>query len=130
MSDESARLGVVRRYWEYPGADVDRAHEIYHDDAVVEFPQSGERFEGLDNFRVWREQYPAHVEFRIRRVVGSGELWVSEVSVRYDGGPWMFGVSVLEFDGLKVRRERIYGAEPWEAPEWRTPWRAATPAEP
>jgi hypothetical protein len=42
MPDQSARLDLVRQYWEYPGADVERADEIYHDDAVVEFPQSGE----------------------------------------------------------------------------------------
>lgn len=37
---------VVDRFFEYTGADVDRAEELYHDDAVLELPQSGERFEG------------------------------------------------------------------------------------
>ena len=41
MPDQSVVLDQVRRYLEYPGADVDRAHELYHDDAVLEFPQSG-----------------------------------------------------------------------------------------
>ena len=49
--DQSILLERVRQHWEYLGVDVDRAHEMYHDDAVVEFPQSGERFEGLVNFR-------------------------------------------------------------------------------
>jgi hypothetical protein len=39
--------------------DTDRAHEMYHDDAVLEFPQSGERFEGVANLREWRRRYPA-----------------------------------------------------------------------
>ena len=96
---------------------------------MLEFPQSGERFEGRANFQAWREQYPVPVAFRVRRITGSGNVWVSEVSASYDGGPWMLGVGVLEFDGLQVRRERIYVTEPWDAPEWRAPWRAATPAE-
>ena len=58
MTDQPARLEVVRRYWEYAGADVDRADEIYHDDAVLEFPQSGERFEGVASFTEWRRRVP------------------------------------------------------------------------
>ena len=52
------------------------------------------------------------VAFRVRRITGSGNVWVSEVSASYDGGPWMLGVGVLEFDGLQVQRERIYVTEP------------------
>lgn len=126
-TDEDRRAAIVRQ-WEHID-DAARSHELYHDDAVLEFPQSGERFEGVANFRAWREQYPVPVEFRMRRVSGSGDVWVREVSVSYDGGPWMMGVAVLEFDGERVRRERIYVTEPWEAPAWRAAWRAATPAD-
>ncbi len=130
MADRSARLEVVRRYWEYAGADVDRAGEIYHDDAVLEFPQSGERFEGVAGFTEWRSRYPAEVSYRVRRITVRDDLAVVEVSARYDGGPWMLGVQLLEFRGDKVARERIYVMEGWEAPEWRAPWRADTPAHP
>ena len=51
MPGQSVLVEKVERYFEYAGRDVDRAHEIYHEDAVLEFPQSGERFEGLANFR-------------------------------------------------------------------------------
>src|SRR5207344_2255705 len=68
MSDQSVLLDQVRRYWEYVGKDEARAHEIYHGDAVLEFPQSGERFEGVANFREWRRRYPADLRFRIRRL--------------------------------------------------------------
>ena len=63
------------------GEDLLRLRWTDHDDAVLEFPQSGERFEGVDNFREWREQYPAQVEFRLRRITGSGDVWVGEVSI-------------------------------------------------
>jgi hypothetical protein len=130
MADRSVLLDKVRRYLEYPGADVDRAHEIYHDDAVLEFPQSGERFEGVANFTEWRSRYPAEVRYRVRRVTAREDLVVVELSVGYDGAAWQFGVQLLEFRGDKVARERIYVMEGWEAPEWRAPWRSATPADP
>ncbi len=130
MPDPSVVLDQVRRYFAYPGADVDRAQELYHDDAVLEFPQSGERFDGVAAFTEWRGQYPAGVRYRIRRVTAREDLAVVELSVSYDGGPWQFAVQLLEFRGAKVARERIYIMEGWEAPAWRAPWRSATPADP
>jgi hypothetical protein len=101
------------------------AHEMYHHDAVLEFPQSGERFEGVENFRDWRSTYPASTDFEIREVRGGGDLWVVEVSVSYDGGPRNFGVSIQEFRENKIVRESIYYGEAWDPPEWRAQWRAA-----
>jgi len=116
---------ALERHWEYAGSDQDIAHEIYHEDAVLEFPQSGERFEGVENFREWRRQYPAALGFQIRDIRGREDLWVAENSIRYDDGPWNFTVNILEFRGEKVARETIYIMEGWDAPEWRAPWRAA-----
>ena len=130
MAEQSVVLEQVRRYFESAGADVERAHELYHDDAVLEFPQSGERFEGVDNFTEWRRRYPAEVSYRIRRITVRDDLVVVELSVSYNGGPWQFGVQLLEFRGDKVARERIYVMEGWEAPAWRAPWRSETPADP
>jgi ketosteroid isomerase-like protein len=127
--EQAIVLARVRQHWEHLGTDVDRAHEMYHDDAVLEFPQSGERFEGLANFREWRRQYPASLRFRLRRVTAREDLVVVECSVSYDGGPWQDGVQLLEFRGDKVARERIYVMERWEAPAWRAPWRASSGAE-
>ena len=130
MSDQpSPHSAVVQRIFDHPGADVDFAHEIYHDDAVLEFPQSGERFEGVDNFTQWRRQYPAKVGFRVRRITERQDLVVVEVDANYDDGPWMYGVQLLEFRGDKVARERIYVCEAWEAPDWRAPWRSDTPLD-
>jgi hypothetical protein len=123
--EEAERRAQIKRYLDYSGVDPDISHEIYHDDAVLEFPQSGERFEGVDNFREWRRQYPAVVRFELRDLRGAEDLWIAEVSVSYDDAPPQFGVSILEFRGDKVARETIYGAPPWDAPEWRAQWRAA-----
>jgi SnoaL-like domain len=128
--EDAARLELVRRYWEFPGADVERAAEICHDDAVLEFPQSGERFDGVDTFTEWRGQYPAELQYRVRRVTVRDDVAVVEVTITYDGGPPQYGVQLLEFRGNRVARERIYVMAGWEAPEWRAPWRSETPADP
>lgn len=116
---------MLMRYFELSGSDPHRAHAMYHGDAVLEFPQSGERFVGVDNFREWRSQYPGSVDFEVRDVRGGDDVWVAEVSLRYDEGPWQLGVTILEFRGEKIARESVYVTEAWEPPEWRAQWRAA-----
>jgi hypothetical protein len=124
MNDAEKRA-LLERSLAQVGGDQDIAHEMYHDDAVLEFPQSGERFEGLENFREWRNQFPAHVEFEVRNLRGDGDVWVAESAIRYGDAPWQPGVTILEFRGDKVARETIYVTEQWEAPEWRSRWRSA-----
>lgn len=121
--DEQTVREVVRQYVFEP--DRDLAHEIYHEDAVLEFPQSGERFEGVDNFREWRKMYPSKVEFELSRLRGRDDVWIAEVLARYDGGPWNHGLTILEFRDDRVAHETIYYCEPFDAPEWRAQWRAA-----
>jgi SnoaL-like domain len=130
MAEEAVLLDKVRLYFESPGGDVEHAAELYHEDAVLEFPQSGERFDGRATFTEWRSRYPAEVSFRLRRVTVRDDLVVVELSASYDGGPTMFGVGLLEFRADKIARERIYVMEGWEAPEWRSAWRSKTPADP
>jgi hypothetical protein len=105
--------------------DPEASHSMYHDDAVLEFPQSGERFVGVENLRAWRSSYPAATTVEFREVRGRDELWVVELSIRYDDGPWNFGVSILELRDDKIARESIYLGEGWEAPEWRARWRSS-----
>jgi hypothetical protein len=117
---------VLRRHLEAVGDDLDAEHAMYSEDAVLEFPQSGERFEGLATFRAWRDQYPDAVALKVLRIRGGGDLWVAECAISYEGGPWKPAVSVHELrDGLIVH-ETIYTMEPWPAPEWRAKWRAET----
>src|SRR5688500_8699256 len=111
--DREAALAAVRHY--LSTNDQDASHKIYHEDAVLEFPQSGERFEGVENFKHWRSAYPAKVEFELDRFRGRDDIWIAEVRVRYDGGPWNYGVTILELRGDKVAHETIYGGEAWEA---------------
>jgi hypothetical protein len=124
MDAETVRA-MLEHSFEHSGSDPEKGHEIYAEDAVLEFPQSGERFVGVENFREWRSGYPANVSFEFREVRGAGDIWVVELSVRYDDGPENFGVSIHEFRDELIVRETIYVAEGFEAPEWRARWRAA-----
>jgi SnoaL-like domain len=123
--DEATVRAMLERHFEYASSDPDLAHEMYHDDAVLEFPQSGERFVGVENFREWRSNYPASTTVEFREIRGVDDLWVAEISISYDQGPRNFGVSILELRGDKIARESIYVTEGWDPPEWRAQWRAA-----
>ena len=130
MLTEDNLVRALRRHWEYSGKDEHIAHEIYHDDAVLEFPQSGERFEGVENFREWRRQYPGELNFHLRRINHRDDLVVTEYLISYNGDPWMFTVSIMEFLDDRVARERIYIMDGWEPADWRQPWRSEQPADP
>jgi hypothetical protein len=120
--DEATVRAMLEQH--FTSGDPERSHAMYHDDAVLEFPQSGERFVGVENLREWRSNYPAETAVDFREIRGSGDLWVAEISISYDEGPRNFGLSILEFRDDKIARETIYVAEGWEAPEWRAQWRA------
>jgi hypothetical protein len=94
---------------------------IYADDAVLEYPQSGERFHGRGNIQGQRGHHPARREFVIRRVRGSGELWISEVVITYNGKPYDT-VSIMAFRAAHVELETQYFAEPFAVATWRAQW--------
>jgi SnoaL-like protein len=109
------------------GMDLVRAHETHHDDAVLEFPQSGERFVGKANILGFRQRYPARVDYEPRRLRGSGDLWVLEGRGFYDGDETsrLNFVWIVEFRDELVQHETIYFGEPFPAPDWRRPWAEA-----
>lgn len=114
---------MLLRQWKYTGGpDEAKASELYHDDVVLEFPQSGEWFRGKANQQGWRERFPAKLDFQPREIRGGGDLWIAEGVVTYDGANSVHFVKVIEFKGDKVQRESLYFAEPFPAPEWRRPW--------
>ena len=128
MLDDNGLKAALQQHWDFSGKDEDRAHEIYAEDAVLEFPQSRERFEGVKNFVEWRKAYPAKLAFKLRKIRRRDDLVVTEYNISYDGNPWQFCVSIMEFAGDKVVHEHIYIMEGWDAPDWRTPWRSDAPS--
>ena len=121
-ADIRARL---RQHWEASErGDAEREHAIYAADAILDYPQSGERFRGRSRIQAQRGAHPARRHFTVHRILGGGDLWVSECVITYDGVP-TYSVSIMEFaDGL-VSHETQYFADPFPA----SPARAAL-AEP
>src|SRR5215470_6205953 len=101
--------------------DFQTEHLIYHEDAVLDYPQSGERTRGRYNIQNQRATQPSQKRFSIRRIIGSGELWVTEFILTYDSKP-SHTVSIMEFKGDKIARETQYFADPFVAPAWRAQW--------
>jgi len=102
--------------------DLQAEHDIYQDDAICDYPQSGEQIHGRRNLQALRTHHPAKPSgFTVRQLRGCGNLWVTEYIIRYTTGP-LYVVSIMEFEGEKVAHETQYFAEPFEAPAWRAQW--------
>jgi hypothetical protein len=111
----------VREHWEASErGDGDAEHAIYADDAILDYPQSGERFRGRSTIQAQRGGHPAERHFTIRRIHGGGDLWVSECVITYDGAP-TYSVSIMEIGDGFVTHETQYFADPFPA----SPTRAA-----
>jgi hypothetical protein len=109
----------IQQHWEASErGDADAEHAIYAEDAILEYPQSGERFKGRSTIQAQRGGNPAQRHFAVRRILGSGDLWVSECVITYDGVP-TYSVSVMEITGGLVTHETQYFADPFEAPPER-----------
>src|ERR1700723_812754 len=121
VRDEEIRAALDQHWAASDANDFETEHLIYLEDAVLEYPQSGERTRGRSNIRNQRASQPSNKRFSIRRIIGSGELWVTEFILTYDGKP-SYTVSIMEFKGDKVSRETQYFADPLVAPAFRAKW--------
>ena len=129
MNDDemAARIREV-----YDGGDMEALgqaqYEMAADDMVNEFPQSGERFRGRDNIAAMNRAYPGGSgtapKGTLRRILKPGEAWVVEGTIDYGDGIPVSSISIIETgsDG-KVVHQTDYFANPFEAPEWRRPFR-------
>jgi hypothetical protein len=125
-TDRDARTRAqVEQHWQASeSGDADTEHAIYATDAILDYPQSGERFRGRSKIQAQRGGHPAERHFTILQIRGGGDLWISECVITYDGVP-TYSVSIMEFTGDLATHETQYFADPFPA----APWRAAL-AEP
>jgi hypothetical protein len=121
MHDLEIRAALDRHWAASDASDFDTEHEIYLDDAVLEYPQSGERVVGRRNIQITRSIQPNRKRFAIRRILGAGSLWITEYVLTYDGKP-SHTVSIMEFEGVKVALETQYFASPFIASALRARW--------
>jgi ketosteroid isomerase-like protein len=116
--DQEIRTALDQHWAASDADDFETEHLIYREDAVLDYPQSGERTRGRANIQKQRASQPSKKRFAIRRIIGGGDLWVTEYILTYDGKP-SYTVSIMEFEGDKVARETQYFADPFPAPAWR-----------
>lgn len=114
MTDDRDRRTALEHHWAASDiGDFAREHEIYRDDAVLHYPQSGEHIRGRRNIEESRKVQPNRKRFTVRRIVGAGDLWITEFILSYDGAP-SYSVSIMEFSDGKVARETQYFCDPFE----------------
>jgi hypothetical protein len=106
---DQARLAALHRHWAASDAnDFEAEHDIYRDDAVLLYPQSGERIRGRRNIQESRMVQPNSKRFSVRRILGGGDLWITEFILSYDDIP-SYAVSIMEFrDGLVVNETQYF----------------------
>ena len=125
--DQEIRAALDQHWAASDASDFVTEHLIYREDAVLDYPQSGERTRGRSNIQGQRASQPSNKRFSIRRIIGSGDLWVTEFILTYDNKP-SYTVSIMEFSGVKVARETQYFADPFVAPAFRAKWVERMPA--
>jgi hypothetical protein len=119
MDDQTVRA-ALQRHWDASDAgDFTVEHEIYREDAVLEYPQSGERIRSRRNIQESRFLQPNKKRFSVRRIIGSGNLWVTEFVLAYDGIP-SYAVSIMEFRDGQVANETQYFADRFDPAPSRT----------
>ena len=113
MDERTVRL-ALKRHWDASDAsDFEVEHEIYREDAVLDYPQSGERIRGRRNIQESRSVQPNRKRFTVRRIIGDGDLWITEYILTYDGKP-SYVVSIMEFREGLVANETQYFADRFE----------------
>src|SRR3984885_12769895 len=121
MRDQEIRKALDQHWAASDSGDFATEHDIYAEDAVLDYPQSRERILGRKNIQITRSLQPNKKRFVVHRIIGSGDLWVSEFILTYDNQPF-YTVSIMEFHGTKVAHETQYFADPFEASESRKKW--------
>jgi hypothetical protein len=124
--DASTRARLEQHWEASDSGDIGTEHAIYAADAILDYPQSGERFRGRSKIQAQRGGHPAERHFTILRIRGGGDLWVNECVITYDGVP-TYAVSVMEFTDELVTHETQYFADPFQAPPWRAALAEAIP---
>jgi hypothetical protein len=122
MEEREIRAALNQHWAASASGDQNTEHQIYADDAICDYPQSGERILGRQNLQALRSHHPGKPSgFEIRRLFGSGDLWITEYSIVYLGKT-SYTVSIMEFKDGKVIHETQYYADPFDPPAWRSQW--------
>jgi hypothetical protein len=119
MDPDTRTKAALEEHWQASeSGDTEAEHAIYAADAILDYPQSGERFRGRATISAQRGGHPARRHFTVLRIVGGGNLWVSECIITYDDVP-SYSVSIMEFAHEHVVHETQYFGDAFGSPAWR-----------
>jgi ketosteroid isomerase-like protein len=104
VRDQGIRAALDQHWAASDANDLEAEHRIYHEDAVLEYSQSGERTRGRRNIQNQRASQPSKKRFTVRRIIGGGDLWVTEFILTYDDKP-TFSVSIMEFRATRLHEK-------------------------
>jgi hypothetical protein len=121
MEDHDIRAALERHWAASDANDFEVEHQIYREDAVLEYPQSGERIHGRRNIQASRAAQPNRKRFKVRRIIGATDLWITEYILTYDEQP-SYTVSIMELIDGKVAHETQYFGDPFEPGPSRAQW--------
>ena len=122
MQEEKLREALNMHWHASAIGDANAEHDIYDDNVICDYPQSGERIHGRSNLQALRSHHPGKPSgFNVKRILGKDDLWITEYTIIYQGRS-AFTVSIMEFRNGKVMHETQYFAESFEAPSWRSQW--------
>jgi hypothetical protein len=121
VSNDDVRAALQRHWAASDANDFATEHQIYRTDAILDYPQSGERIRGRANIQASRTAQPNTKRFTVRRMLGGGDLWISELVLTYDGQPF-YTVSIMEFEDGEVVHETQYFGDPFEPGPSRAQW--------
>ena len=121
VEDREIRAALDHHWAASDATDFEGEHQIYREDAVLEYPQSGERIRGRRNIQASRFAQPSQKRFAVQRIIGTGDLWVTELTLTYDGRP-SYVVSIMELKGGQVARETQYFSDAFEPGPSRAQW--------
>ena len=113
--------GTLRRTVEATFAgDFDTAIEAMADDAVVEWPQSGERIVGRQACLTVYRNYPGgSPAYDLTRITGGPDVFTVEARGDYSGET-VYLTSIVEVRNGKIAKQTDYFASAFEAPAWRS----------
>ena len=118
IADQRTRAAIEEHWRASEAGELAAEHALYAEDAILDYPQSGERFRSRATIAAQRGAHPADRHFTVLRISGGGDLWVSECVITYDGAP-NYSVSIMEFTDGRVTHETQYFAVPFPAPPSR-----------
>ena len=127
MNDEERRARIRQFAAAINTGDMEVFDSMYHDDVVIEWPQSGEVIRGKKNIRELRLAHPTPPTATLRRIAGSGDRWVMEMVFDYDGERF-YVIVFHEYRAGQVASETSYYAAPFKAPAWRATWVEPAPS--